>query len=178
MLFFCFFSIDPRPRCVCCVCHVERQQKLASLSLGHKAWSLKKSMFAPRIGESDAHDFVDSVQVLHAAFEADWRQMKVGRLIKNDDHRSSVKQVLKGWCVLDRACVLPMPNVQRVCCCCCCWRFCSFGLWYALIHTPQRVHFVVCVPPPPFFFFFLCVPGTRYCWRRFVCTVALVEPRL
>ena len=58
----------------CLVCHA---QTLAQMSQPSTRWSLKKSVFAPRLGEADSHDFLDTPRVLAAAFEADWRLMKV-----------------------------------------------------------------------------------------------------
>ena len=135
-----------------------RDQTLAQMAQPQGRWSLKRSVFAPRTVEADSHDFLDTPQVLNMAFEADWRAMKVSRLVKNDDHRAGVKALLKQWCVVWLA-LLSSHGPDNYACVAgtaipCCWmRFactaaCQAALSASPFHSSQ-----VCPSrePPPLF---------------------------
>lgn len=57
-------------------------------------WSLRKSIFAPRLRECDTKDFYDTPELLYAAFRADWEHSKLPRVIKNPDALADVKEIM------------------------------------------------------------------------------------
>ena len=135
-----------------------RDQTLAQMAQPQGRWSLKRSVFAPRTVEADSHDFLDTPQVLNMAFEADWRAMKVSRLVKNDDHRAGVKALLKQWCVVWLA-LLSSHGPDNYACVAgtaipCCWmRFARTAVCQAALSASPFHSSQVCPSrePPPLF---------------------------
>ena len=64
---------------------------------GKHGWGLRRSVFRPRLLESDGRSFFDTPALLARAFEADWQLTKADRVVRDDSQRASVKRRLRQY---------------------------------------------------------------------------------
>jgi hypothetical protein len=72
-----------------------RRWQLTTAGEAGGAWTLAKSVWRARVVESDSRAFYDTPALLGRAFEADFANCKIARVVKDDVQRALLKPVLK-----------------------------------------------------------------------------------